>query len=56
MSTDDTTIFVTTKQIGQKQQWYLTFDPKGKHSQTEKSTNQDRATFTTDAVGDRAIK
>ena len=33
-STDDTTIYVTTKQMGLKQQWFLTFDPQGKHSKT----------------------
>ena len=57
-STDDTTIYVTTKPMGSKQQWFLTFDPRGKHSKS-RNTKQDelnRATFTTDAISDLSFR
>ena len=55
-SSDDTTIFVTTKRIDNDQHWFLTLKPKCEDEKYDKQDEATRASFTTTPISDMAFR
>ena len=55
-STDDTTVFVTSKKIDNQQHWYMSLVPKGATEQNDKQIPHQRAFFTTEPINDLGFR